>query len=164
MPLGLVELGLVRPRIDHEQQVPGFHLGTFFERHLNQVACHTGTDVEGINGLGSPGEVDIVGDLALDGPAHRHHGRFGRHDLGGAGLASGRDGQQNANKHVTRNAVSLLLERKERPRQRLRCDRHFESCSRGVNPGRAIYLYYNSVFRGRLGRGTSLFQAVVEPV
>src|SRR5262249_17361203 len=42
LALRLVELGLVRPRVDHEEQVPLLDLGPLRERHLHQVAGDPG--------------------------------------------------------------------------------------------------------------------------
>ena len=43
LALGLVELGLVGPGINHEQQVSLLDLRPFLERHLDQVAGDQGT-------------------------------------------------------------------------------------------------------------------------
>ncbi len=67
LALGLVELGLVGPGIDDEQQVPCLDLRPFLERHLDQVAGDSGADVDRLDGLGPAGEVDVVGDLPPDG-------------------------------------------------------------------------------------------------
>ena len=148
LALSLVELGLVRPRIDHEQQVPRLDLRSFLERHLDQVTGHSGTDVHWIDGLGSAGEVDVVGDLPLDGLADRHHRRLGRRDLGRIGLATGHRGQQKANKPSTQTAaMSMKLRRKRGLDQALHCDTHVESISRGENQGGLSTYIYTSVFR-----------------
>ena len=47
--------------------------------------------------LGPAGEVDVVGDLPLEGVADRHRGGFGRSDLGSIGLATTSRGQQSQN-------------------------------------------------------------------
>ena len=80
LALGLVELGLVGPGIDLEQQVALLDLGPFLERHLDQVAGDAGPDVHRLDRIGPAGEIDEVGDLALDRLADGHRGR-----LGGAG-------------------------------------------------------------------------------
>ena len=76
LALSLVELGLVGPGIDHEQQVPRLDLLPFLERHLDQVAGDPGADVHRVDRLGPAGEVDKVGDLPPDGLADRHRRRW----------------------------------------------------------------------------------------
>jgi hypothetical protein len=66
-------------------QVPFLDLRTFFERHLPQVAGDVGADVHRVDGVGAPGEIDVVGDLPADRLADRDRRRLGR---GGLGLAA----------------------------------------------------------------------------
>ena len=87
--LGLVERGLVRPRIDLDQQIALFHQLAFGEGDLVDLAVDPGPHLHGVEALNSakPGEVDReVGLLhRRDGDANgivrgffRADGRFGR--------------------------------------------------------------------------------------
>ena len=81
LALRLVELGLVGPGIDDEQQVPRLDFLAFLERHLDQVARHPRADVDRMNGLGSAGEVNIIGDFPPDRQADRYDRGLDRGDF-----------------------------------------------------------------------------------
>ena len=81
LALGLVELRLVRARIDLEKQVALLDFRAFLEGHLHQVAGDPRDDIDRLDGVRPAGEVHIVGDDPLDGMAHRQDGNFGRSDF-----------------------------------------------------------------------------------
>ncbi len=59
LALSLVDLSLVGPGIDHEQEVPLLDFRPFLERHLDQVAGDPGADVHRMDRFGPAGEVDV---------------------------------------------------------------------------------------------------------
>ena len=73
--LGAVELGLVGPFVDLEQEGVFLDLGAFGEGHLHQIAGDARPDIDGVNGVEASGELLDVHDLALDGPADHDHKR-----------------------------------------------------------------------------------------
>ena len=82
LPDSLFELGLVRSRIDHEEEVALLDLRPFLERHLHKVARGPRADIHRLNRLGPAGEVHELGDRADDRLADRDDGRRGSGDLG----------------------------------------------------------------------------------
>ena len=59
------------------------------ERDLDQIPRDPRPDVDRLDGVGSAGELDVVGDLAFDRQADRDHCRLRRRDLGrGSGAAA----------------------------------------------------------------------------
>jgi hypothetical protein len=62
---GIVENGLVRPRVDLEQQLVLLDLAARLEVDLDDVPRHAGTNVHGFRRLGAAGEVFVIGDFLL---------------------------------------------------------------------------------------------------
>ena len=77
---GLVALGDVRPRIDHEQDVAFFDLAAVREVDRGDIAGDARPDLDALHRLEAPGELVELGDLARDRGGDRHL-RRGRHGL-----------------------------------------------------------------------------------
>ena len=72
----LVELGLVRPRINFKKQVSLLDLRSLHKGRLDQVAGDLRDDVIREDALGLPGEFGVVRDFPLDGLTDRNHRHF----------------------------------------------------------------------------------------
>ena len=81
-------LGFVGLRIDLEEQLSRLHFRSFLEGHPDQVTGDPGDDVHRLDGIGAPGEVHVIGHLALDGATDRYCSRLRRSGLRLARLAS----------------------------------------------------------------------------
>ena len=70
------QLGLVRTRIDLEQQVALLDLAAVLEMDLVEIAGHPGADVDRPPGHGAAGEILEVGDLGRRRQREQHVGRL----------------------------------------------------------------------------------------
>ena len=137
LALSLVELGLVGPGIDLEQQVPLLDLGPFLERHLDQVTGHLGDDVIGIDSLRLPGEFHVVGDFPLDRLADRHRRRLDRARLW-SHLTGNRSRQPSKRRqHRTRPKLAGMAPRagSRIPRESVGVDAHASAALEGRKRG-----------------------------
>ena len=120
-PRRLVELRLIRPGVDLEEEVARLDVRPLLERDLDEVAGDPGEDVDRLDGVGPAGEFHGVGDLTLDGQADRDGHRFRRRDLGRLSRASDRRGQRADNE---RDQEARTHAQAPRPSGRLRFERN----------------------------------------
>lgn len=86
--LGAVELGLIRSRIDDEQQIAGLDLSPVFEFDLIEIATRPRPDIHCLDCF-QPARVLIpLDDLPLDRLAHSDRGRWRRWGWVRSGLAA----------------------------------------------------------------------------
>ena len=107
---GLRQLGAIRARVDHEQQVAFVHLAAFGEIHALDVARDARPHFDGLDGFEPAGEFVPLGDVALE---RGGHGNLGRRRL--------RCGCRFAAAAVQRN---------QRSEQRTGCGKRGHECTR----------------------------------
>ena len=73
---GLRQLGAVRTRIDHEQQVAFVHDAAFGEVDALDVAGHARADFDALDRFEAAGELVPLGDVALQRCGHRNLGEL----------------------------------------------------------------------------------------
>src|SRR5262249_29561585 len=66
VPLGPIDVCLVGPVVDLEEDLVFLDFRAFLERHLHQVASDARPNIHRERSLGSPREVDVVGDVTND--------------------------------------------------------------------------------------------------
>src|SRR5262249_19239987 len=81
LPLGLIELSLVRARIDLEENFSFLDFRSFLEGDAYNVASDTGANAHGFHGIGPAGVVDVVGHFSFHGPARRHYRQLSRSNV-----------------------------------------------------------------------------------
>src|SRR6266404_2219601 len=102
------------PRLRRDKQSQGpdcviswsfrtLYLRAFLERNVDEIAGDPGNDIHSFLRMGLASELDIVGDLTLNGMADRHCRRLGRPDLRALLLAASKHGHD----QETRRADSL---------------------------------------------------------
>ncbi len=72
LPLGLVKLRLIWPRIDLGQLVSHLHFRTFSERQLHQIAGDPRTNVHRVDGIGPACKNHVLGNVPPQWRADRH--------------------------------------------------------------------------------------------